>query len=1287
MSFGTLNAKQAQSGLVIKEIGTPYINTYLPTDYGAHEQSYQVVQSPDGLIYVANVSGVVEFDGQQWNVDNRVSDDSFKSVAIGADGVVYGSTKSLIGRFLPDSIGQLHFQSLKSKIQNGFSGFGDIRGVNAFGSQLIFNAKKELVVYDITSDTTSLISTQGRFGRADVIDGTYYVVDYGSGLMKLESGRLEKLPGTDFLKGTTVHKILRYAEDELLFVTNSKGLFRYNFREIKPWQTDVSSYLKIHRGFAGSNIDDHYFALGTVTGGLVIINNEGKLIQRLDKEMGMGNDGTIEDVFLDKDKNLWVAQNGVLSNIIINSPFTTIDERHGVDNYVLYFQNWKGNTYVSTSTGIVVKDVSTPWQSLDKGFMPFKSISKDKDRVWMTVKKGDDFFSAGNKGFEQITKNGLKSLFQGERMWAAVALKNSDEMIIGSIEGNLHVFSKKKGEWQYDQPIKGFNQQMDFLEQTEEGDIWMTDSGTGVFKIKLNQRKDSVLSIRRYGPSDGLPEIERNRVFRHKEGLLFATGAGVFRYDQSSDSFIGVDKFNQHLAEDYVFRLIEMSSGDVYGSLNPRGKAWLKRTGDQFEFTQVPFQRITGHNSEYVSDLGGNGVWIAGTGIKHYASGYIHSPSVGFIAQVRSVRITNKGDSLIYAGGKVDQSPIFSPKENAIHFDFSASFFDQIQGLEFQSYLVGSEETWAPWNTQTGRNYTNLLHGTYTFRVRAKNLYGDVSSIGEYTFTIDTPWYLTLWAYLLYAVAFGVFVWAIVKLNTRRLIKEKLQLEATILERTEEITRQKEKAELDRAVIQQQADRLKALDKVKSRFFANISHELRTPLTLINAPLESLIYNGEIKDKKVRDTLKTAQRNGVSLLSLVEEILDLAKLDAGKLKLIKNPLRLKEFLSELLDSYTAGFEKKEIKLNYEFWPDPTLTLALDENKTGKIIRNLLSNALKFTKSEISICVQYSAEKQDRIQIIIKDDGHGIHPDDLPYIFDRYYQSEQPDRKAEGGTGIGLALARELAQLQAGTLTVTSTLGSGSVFVLELPVEEVKVKTVATLATPTSNTLEASLQETLAAYSAKFQLDKPVLLITEDHPEMRAFVAQTLAPYFEIRQAENGKVALEVMRAEPVDIVISDVMMPEMDGFELLQAIKDDPKLRQVSIVMLTARADYEDKLHALTLGIDDYLTKPFNASEFLARIKNILENRIKIIREFKAINGTNDGLKNGDLSIFIAAYDLSEREVEVMQLLAKRLTNLEIAEKLFVSKNTVKYHVKNLYTKLGVTSRLEAISVLEKKDH
>jgi len=1264
---------QSTTPFKIKEIGTPIINSYLPTDYGAHEQTYSICQDTTGLMYFANVTGIIEYDGNKWSVDSRVSDDAFKGVAIDQYGKIYGASRSDFGYFKPDAVGALEFVSLVPKTPKTFADKGSLTSVDYLNGHVIMRSATALLNYDVDHDTMKVIPGVGRLGIADIVDGEYLVIDYQTGLNRLVNGALEPVKGGEVFKSLGVRKMVRFAENELLIVTKEKGLFTYDFEKLTPWKTEVSDLLSAQFGFSGLTLFDQYFAIGTETGGVYIINKEGRLIQKLDKSTGLSN-ALVQDLYLDKDQNLWVAQHGLISQVILNSPFTTLDERHGINGYVLYFMRHQEGTYVATATGISYHNDADPWQKTGD-YKPFRTISANTDRAWMFAKSGKDFFALGNMGLWQINGTDYREIYSGERLWAVTVFEEQDRMVAGSIEDYLHLFEKVNGRWQHGGKIKGFHQPMDFLERTDEGDLWMTDSGIGVFKIKLNQQGDSVLWSKKYGQAQGLPTDERNRVFRHKEGLLFTTAEGIYRYDAEADYFFPDETFNQHLGKDYVFRFIEMENETIYASLNPKGKALLKKKAGGYEFSQYPFDRIDSHNSEYVSGLGGSDIWIAGSGIKHYDHTINQRPAVSFKAHIRNVNLS-ANDSLLYAGAGKWTVKELKPKQNAIKFSYTANFFDDRENIEYQSYLEGTEDDWSGWNNEPFRNYTNLPHGEYTFKVRARNVYGEISETSTYSFVIITPWYLTSLAYVVYIMLTVLFVVLIVRAYAGRLKLEKAALEHMVSQRTKVILQQKEAAEKHRELIQSQADRLKELDQVKSRFFANISHELRTPLTLINAPLEKLISEKKIEDPDVRQTLESIKKNGVSLLSLVEEILDLAKLDAGKLKLVQNPVRICNCLRELCEEFDLGFREKGVSFEHNIQVDMGLAVILDENKCGKIMKNLLSNALKFTPKggEVAVILKH-IEATGMLSLMVTDTGKGIHPNDLPYIFDRYYQSEQPGKKAEGGTGIGLALALELARLQGGDLTATSELGQGSSFELTVPYKEVAPELVKELIKVDNQSLEAALADTIERYNAKFEIDQPTLLVTEDHAEMREFIVDALAPYFNIIQAPNGVVALQSLEAQNVDILISDVMMPQMDGFELLTAVRKDERLHDLSVIMLTARADEEDKLFALTLGIDDYITKPFSAAEFLARIKNILENRIKIIRELKKLRNPEQPEVQQD---FLEQYGLSDRELEVMQLLAKRLTNVEMAEQLHISNNTVKYHIKNLYLKLDISSRAEA---------
>ncbi len=486
------------------------------------------------------------------------------------------------------------------------------------------------------------------------------------------------------------------------------------------------------------------------------------------------------------------------------------------------------------------------------------------------------------------------------------------------------------------------------------------------------------------------------------------------------------------------------------------------------------------------------------------------------------------------------------------------------------------------------------------------------------------------------------------------------------------------------ALLEMQAKKLKELDQVKSRFFANISHELKTPLSLIMAPVQGLLEDLD-GDNPTREKLEIVHRNSGRLHELINEILDLAKLEAGKLKVTLNPLDLIESIKEALSSYQ--WQLSENKVNLEIKNEMNISSCmLDEKKFLKVFNNLISNAVKYTPTGGKIRTTVTISNSGQLSISVFNTGEVIPIEDLPFIFDRYFQSNIASKKAEGGTGIGLAIAKELTELMGGSLSVKNHQALGVEFLIALPLTKLTESSTSTVEIENGPldppVLSLDIVDVLSRYQSTFKVDKPVLLLAEDHPEMRQFIAEMMKEHFEVIEARNGKEAYQLLQKYPIDMVISDVMMPVMDGFELLSQIKSDAELRNLSIIMLTARSDEEDKLTGLNMGIDDYITKPFSKVELMARVRNILENRIKVMSaqgENKDTSKEQHGLKDA----LTTTYDLSERELDVFFLMQERLSNSEIGDKLFVSVSTVKFHIHNIFSKLFVKNRKEAIKKAE----
>ncbi|MCR5887794.1 ATP-binding protein [Hymenobacter sp. J193] len=424
--------------------------------------------------------------------------------------------------------------------------------------------------------------------------------------------------------------------------------------------------------------------------------------------------------------------------------------------------------------------------------------------------------------------------------------------------------------------------------------------------------------------------------------------------------------------------------------------------------------------------------------------------------------------------------------------------------------------------------------------------------------------------------------------------------------------------------LQAQAERLGELDVAKNQFFANASHELRTPLTLVLAPLETLLDNPNQKlPVAVRAPVALAHRQARRLSELIDRILDLTKLQAGRLTLQATPTAVAPLLRRVVGQFAPLAAARGLALHGAEPLPEGLHLLLDADKVEQILTNLLSNALNHTPLGGTVAVEAALPAPDGYYALtVRDTGPGIAAAEHERVFERFYQS--PQKQAQGGTGLGLALSRELAELLGGTLTLTSTPGQGATFTLRFPAteagsrrEEVVVNTEERRVTPgevgaglTSQPVPPTPAiDNLPAPASALLLhtSRPRVLVVEDEPDLRAYLSELLSPAYEVLTAADGQEALELLSREaPVDLITTDAMMPRLSGTELLTRLKTDPARAGLPVLMLTARADAVHRLDALTVGVDDYLTKPFAPAELLARVQTLLL-RHAVRRQFAAL--------------------------------------------------------------------------------
>lgn len=382
--------------------------------------------------------------------------------------------------------------------------------------------------------------------------------------------------------------------------------------------------------------------------------------------------------------------------------------------------------------------------------------------------------------------------------------------------------------------------------------------------------------------------------------------------------------------------------------------------------------------------------------------------------------------------------------------------------------------------------------------------------------------------------------------------------------------------------IEEQAEQLQEAAKAKSRFFANVSHELRTPLTLLNGMLELMQENPGHKANN--EKMEIALGNSRRLQGMINEVLDLSRLEGGKWELSKKPKEMLPLLNRIVLAFESLIVKKNLTLTYEASVLSGLVMDIDEDKFEKVINNLIYNALKFNHEGGSISVIGNRTETTLVLQVI-DTGIGIPEKELPYIFDRFFQSTSTEQMNAQGIGIGLALVREFTELHGGDVNVTSRVGEGSCFTVQFPIRV------------SGNGKE--IKEELEAADVNFGTlpRKPQVMVVEDNDEMRFYLKEILGEYADIAETRHGRDGLKWLKNHTPDLIISDVMMPEMDGYEFLKQLKASPVWRGIPVVMLTARASEEDLLHGLSLGVDDYIIKPFNARELKIRVYNLLTNQ------------------------------------------------------------------------------------------
>ncbi len=953
--------------------------------------------------------------------------------------------------------------------------------------------------------------------------------------------------------------------------------------------------------------------IATDHGGIDIINKKQHTIKYLKSDLFNERSilqNSVNCLYSDRSGGIWVGyyKRGIsyYNESIFKFRTDYLSEFNRIKNFSADVnainEDEQANLWLGTSNGLIHINRKTNERKIyqhdsNKNSLPgdvIVSMLKTKDgKIWIgTYRDGLSVFD-GHTFTNYIHQPNNPNSLINNNVWA-LAEGEDGYIWIGTLGNGLQGFDPRTGKFTC-YPMPDEDAERVYISSICVGrdkNLYMaTSNGLAVFSppTKTFEKR---LSNKKGTQKLSHPNI--NDVYEDSRGLIWiATAEGLNIYDRKNDKIINLgNEIIQAIVEDNNKNIWVTTTNSIINII-----VNVDPTSEEYAYTCHRYSELDGLQNQQFNTRSlfktAKGEIIAGgvrgmsffdpEGLKYNSN----TPKIEFT----ELQIFNKEVNIdsVYNGNRIlTKSLSYTPEiklkhsQNVFSVSFSAMNYILPEKTKYLYMLEGFNTDWmtADANKLT---YTNLTPGTYILKVKAINSDGFSNhEISELKIVISPPFWASPLAYLLYSL---------------------LLIGILFLARRQILRNERQKYKL--AQIEQEAQQKHEIDDMKLRFFTNISHELRTPLTLIISPLENVIKhttNGEQKSK-----LEMVHRNAIRLLGMVNQLLDFRKSDVKGHQL--NPAQgdIVDFIHNVSNSFIEYSEKKNVRLIF-FSAVKELFMVFDEDKMSKIIMNLLSNAFKFTpeggRVDVSLDWLPATEKQpEQLEIKISDTGIGIKDEDKELIFERFYQVQQKEGQKTDGSGIGLHLAKEFVSLHNGTITVLDNVGKGSVFIIMLPIvraqaiQEQKATSIQEdIKPPVEMTSDDNLSENNTENKEK-QL--PVILIVDDNEDFRSFMHDSLTSEYRVETAADGAKAWAMIPELQPDIIVSDVMMPEMDGNELSRLVKTDIRTSHIPLILLTARSAKEQKLEGLESGADDYITKPFDFDILSLRIKKLLQLRQK----------------------------------------------------------------------------------------
>jgi signal transduction histidine kinase/DNA-binding response OmpR family regulator/streptogramin lyase len=814
------------------------------------------------------------------------------------------------------------------------------------------------------------------------------------------------------------------------------------------------------------------------------------------------------------------------------------------------------------------------------------------------------------------------------------------------------------------------------LHRDDRGAFWIASQNG------LLQYHNATGSWRWYNPESGtggsfpyrhltsiLPDPEKPEQY-----LWMGTGGdGLVRFDMMNETFKGFT-IRDGLPNNFIYGILADDSGKLWMSTNLGLSCYDPVTGDFQNYDQSRGLQSNEFNYRSFYKSPDGEMFFGGiNGISAFYPNRItvnpHLPQVVLTGMQLSYEPVEPGtkDSPLTSTINTTRQIRLKHNQRTFAFKFAALEFTDVSKNLFRYMLDGFDERWIEAGTNNMAFYTNIPAGKYMFKVIGSNNDGIFNQEGASLEVIIErhPW-VKWYAFLLYI---SLLILTLYFIHRTLLEKRKANLEI----------RQKE----------DETRRLSELDQFKSRFFANISHEFRTPISLIQGYLDDLLE--EMKRKDLRQIVFSAKRNSSELLLLIDQLLDLARLESNSLKIQPEILDLVQYLKKLVGEFTSTAQRQGLSLKFHSEQE-SIIAQFDPGVMQKIFNNLMSNAMKFTPpgGTIRIDIESSGKTDPNrpgcekgfLCIRVSDTGIGIPEEKIAHIFDRFYQVGEDRKETPKGFGLGLGMVRELTELQGGRVIVESEPGKGSTFtvtipalqkedqITEIPASHVITETMADPETEVVNKQDHRFANNALQFTSA---DSGLILVVEDHAELREYIQLILQKEYDVILASDGREGLLSARKKIPDLIISDIRMPFVDGFDLIQQLMKDELTSHIPVILLTAMAETDSRLRGLELGAEDYLVKPFKKEELLLRIRNILRKRAELQKRYlKMLKG--ESFREPDSSLD------QKFLMNVKRLLDEHLSDETFGVEQFA--DALHMSPSNLYRKLRALTNLSTMQLI-----